>query len=112
MPTSTAGHETVLDSDQNIPERFLRGSQFSTGRTKLFGYEFLFRSGSQNSSCIASAAESDSATRLMVDNSLLYDFEALSGTGKTFLNCTREALTDGLVTLLPARSYRADPGGY
>jgi len=104
MPASTPIHETLLDSDQNIPERFFARQPILDRQKQVFGYEFLFRSGSQNSSCITSSAESDSATRLMVDNSLLYDFEALAGTGKTFLNCTREALTTGLVTLLPARS--------
>jgi EAL and modified HD-GYP domain-containing signal transduction protein len=87
-----------------MPARYFARQPILDRQKQVFGYEFLFRSGTENSSCISSPAESDSATRLMVDNSILYDFESLAGRGKTFLNCTRDALTSGLVTLLPARS--------
>ena len=40
----------------------------------------------------------------MVQNSILYDFEWLTGGGKSFLNTTRTFLTGNLVTLLPRKS--------
>ena len=89
---------------QSTPERFFARQPILDREKQLFGYEFLFRSGTENSLCISSPAESESATRRMVDNSVLYDFESLAGRGKAFLNCTRHALTSGFVTLLPARS--------
>jgi c-di-GMP-related signal transduction protein len=41
------------------------------------------------------------ATRTMIDNWLLYGFEDLTDGHLTFLNCTRETLLSGLLTLLP-----------
>jgi c-di-GMP-related signal transduction protein len=89
---------------QSPPERYFARQPILDRQKQVFGYEFLFRSGTENSFCISSPAESESATRRMVDNSVLYDFESLAGRGKAFLNCTRHALTSGFVTLLPARS--------
>ncbi len=89
---------------QSTPARYFARQPILDRNKQVFGYEFLFRTGMENRFCISSPAESESATRLMVDNSVLYDFESLAQRGKTFLNCTRDALTSGLVTLLPARS--------
>lgn len=89
---------------QDMPARFFARQPILDRQKQIFGYEFLFRSGTQNKCCTASALESNTATRLMVDNSVLYDFELLSARGKAFINCTRESLISGLVTLLPARS--------
>jgi EAL and modified HD-GYP domain-containing signal transduction protein len=89
---------------QSTPARYFARQPIFDRQKHVFGYEFLFRAGTENRFCISSPAESETATRLMVDNSVLYDFESLAGRGKTFLNCTRDALTSGLVTLLPARS--------
>lgn len=88
----------------SIPARFFARQPILDRQKQIFGYEFLYRPTIENRFGVSSPVESDSATRLMVDNSILYDFEPLSARGKTFLNCTREALTSGLVTLLPARS--------
>ena len=96
--------EGAANLSQLTPARYFARQPILDGQKQIFGYEFLFRSGTENSFCISSPAESDSATRLMVDNSILYDFESLAARGKTFLNCTRDALTSGLVTLLPTRS--------
>jgi EAL and modified HD-GYP domain-containing signal transduction protein len=43
----------------------------------------------------------DAATRTMVDNWLLHGFDELTGRFPSFLNCTRQTLVKGLVTLLP-----------
>jgi c-di-GMP-related signal transduction protein len=87
-----------------MPARFFARQPILDRKKQVFGYEFLFRSGTENRFCVTSPSESESATRRMVDNSILYDFELLATRGKAFLNCTRESLTSGLVTLLPARS--------
>ena len=63
----------------------------------VYGYELLFRLGPQNHF----TGDSDVATRAMVDNWLLQGFDRVTGCFPSFLNCTREALVNGLVTLLP-----------
>ncbi|MES2222100.1 MAG: EAL domain-containing protein, partial [Acidobacteriota bacterium] len=93
-----------VDLAQSLPARCFARQPILDRQKQVFGYEFLFRAGKENRFCIASTAESESATQWMVDNSVLYDFESLAGRGKAFLNCTSDALTSGLVTLLPARS--------
>lgn len=64
---------------------------------RIVGCEALFRSGWENHF----DGDSDAATRIMIDNWLLYGYEDLNGPNLTFLNCTREALLSGLLTLLP-----------
>jgi EAL domain len=65
---------------------------------EIHGYELLFRLGCDNHF----TGDSDAATRTMVSNWLLHGFEELTGGSPSFLNCTREALVEGLVTLLPS----------
>lgn len=65
---------------------------------EIHGYELLFRLGSDN----RFTGDSNAATRTMVGNWLLHGFEELTGGSPSFLNCTREALVEGLVTLLPS----------
>lgn len=65
---------------------------------RTYGHELLFRSGAGN----YFSGDGDSASRQVIDNALTMGLEDLGGHGKIFVNCTREALTKGLVTLLPA----------
>ena len=69
---------------------------FNLSRAAI-GYEALFRAGWDSHF----SGESNIATRIMIDNWLLYGFEDLTGNRSTFLNCTREALVSGLLSLLP-----------
>ena len=64
---------------------------------KVVGSEALFRMGWED----YFRGDSNVATRVMIDNWLLYGFEDLNAGYLTFLNCTREALVSGLLTLLP-----------
>ena len=63
----------------------------------IVGYEVLYRSGWTNEF----DGDSDVATRIMIDNWLLFGFENLTSGHPACLNCTREALVSGLLTLLP-----------
>lgn len=65
---------------------------------KVFGYELLFREGLQN----VFSGDTDAASRAMVDNSLLMGLDVLCDGRRAFVNCTRDTLIKGLVTLLPA----------
>lgn len=84
----------LLDPDKH---HFLARQGIFNQMGEVYGYELLSRRGSDNHF----TGDSDAATRTMVDNWLLDGFENLTGGFPSFLNCTREALVKGLVTLLP-----------
>jgi len=69
--------------------------------TQLFGYELLFRNGLENT---FGSTDRDQASRSTLDSSLLIGLEALCDGQRAFLNCTRDTLIKGLVTLLPSQS--------
>lgn len=94
---------SLMPDPAAIPEanseshRFLALQPIFNRKKKIVAYEVLFRSGWENHFC----GDSDAATRMMVDNWILYGFEELTKGFPVFLNCTREAFLKGLVTLLP-----------
>jgi len=67
---------------------------------KVFGYELLFRDGIEN----AFSGDSDEASRATLDRSLLMGLDVLCDGRRAFVNCTRDTLINGLVTLLPSAS--------
>jgi c-di-GMP-related signal transduction protein len=67
---------------------------------KVFGYELLFRDGMEN----AFAGDSDEASRATLDRSLVMGLDVLCDGRRAFINCTRDTLIKGLVTLLPSAS--------
>jgi c-di-GMP-related signal transduction protein len=67
---------------------------------KVFGYELLFRDGMEN----AFAGDSDEASRATLDRSLIMGLDVLCDGRRAFVNCTRDTLIKGLVTLLPSAS--------
>jgi len=77
--------------------RFLARQAIFDPMGEIYGYELLFRSGSDNHF----TGDSDTATHTIVENWLLHGFEGLMGPFPLFLNCTGEALVKGLATLLP-----------
>ena len=64
---------------------------------KVFGYELLFRDGLET----AFSGDSDEASRATLDRSLLMGLDVLCDGQRAFVNCTRDTLIKGLVTLLP-----------
>ncbi|MGH9604782.1 MAG: EAL and HDOD domain-containing protein [Terracidiphilus sp.] len=67
-------------------------------RGRVHGYELLFRNGPH----AAFSGDGDLATRTMLDNSVIFGIERLTGGLPAFVNCTRESLVDELVHVLPA----------
>lgn len=65
---------------------------------EVHGYEILYRPGSQN----RFSGYSDVATRRVLGNYLLYGLGALTEGCLSFVNCSREALVGGWVSLLPS----------
>jgi c-di-GMP-related signal transduction protein len=67
---------------------------------KVFGYELLFRDGLAN----AFSGDTDEASRATLDRSLLMGLDVLCDGRRAFVNCTKDTLIKGLVTLLPSAS--------
>ncbi len=88
-----AAHE----SKETDPRRFIARQTIFDRHTNVYGYELLFRSGWEN--CFR--GDTDEATRIMIADGALYGFHDLTHGAPTFVNCTRESLVNGLVTLLP-----------
>jgi c-di-GMP-related signal transduction protein len=78
--------------------RFLALQPIFNRQRKIFGYEALSRSGWDN----WFTGNPDTATQTLVGDWMLDGIHALAAGSTTFLNCTREALVGGLLTLLPA----------
>jgi len=66
-------------------------------RARVHGYELLFRAGPET----AFRGDGDMATRTMLDNTVMFGLEKLTGGLPAFVNCTQEALTEELVDVLP-----------
>jgi EAL and modified HD-GYP domain-containing signal transduction protein len=66
-------------------------------RGRVHGYELLFRSGPE----AVFRGDGDLATRTMLDNTVIYGLERLTGGLPAFVNCTSESLTEDLVHILP-----------
>ena len=66
-------------------------------KKQRFGSEALFCAVSED----PFTSDPKIASRIMLDNWLLYGFEELIGGRAVFLNCTRETLLSGFLSLLP-----------
>jgi len=66
---------------------------------KVFGYELLFRNGVED---YFNSFDPDAASRSTLDTSILIGLDALCDGRRAFINCTREVLLKGYITLLPA----------
>src|ERR1700761_5341752 len=78
--------------------RFLGRQSILDQKMDLYGYELLFRSGTVNEF----SGDRDDATNQMIDCCL--SMVACSSSKKLFLNCTRNALLNMSVKLLPRRT--------
>ena len=77
--------------------RFFAQQPIFNHSKRIVAYEALFRAGWDDQF----GGDSDTATRIMIDNWLLFGFNDLNGGYTTSINCTRETLTSHLLTLLP-----------
>ena len=80
------------------PTHFIGRQPILTANRTIFAYELLFRESLDNSF----SGPADSATRQMIDNVLVFGLDTLTPGAKAFVNCNRDALTQRLVTALPA----------
>jgi EAL and modified HD-GYP domain-containing signal transduction protein len=90
------------------PSRFLGRQPILDAQRHLFGYELFFRAGKTDHF----SGDPDQATREVIDHWLLLvpdspctsSIHTASARTASFVNCTRAALVEGLVTLLPPDS--------
>lgn len=68
---------------------------------QVYGYELLYRDSLEN--CFTSQ-DREAACRGTLDSTLLMGLDVLCEGACTFINCTREALLDSYITLLPPQS--------
>jgi c-di-GMP-related signal transduction protein len=80
------------------PLRYVARQPIFDREEKVFGYELLFRDGLEN----AFSGDTDEASRATLDRSLLMGLDILCDGRRAFVNCTRDTLIKGLVTLLPS----------
>jgi c-di-GMP-related signal transduction protein len=79
-------------------QRFLGRQAIFDEKMRLYGYELLFRSGSEN----AFSGDVEDATYQTIDNCL--SMISCSSCENLFVNCTRNALVSRSVNLLPSRT--------
>lgn len=89
--------ERAAEPSSPKANRFLARQPILNVRGEIHGYELLFRTGWENSFL----GEPEAASRQMLDSCLYMDIESIANNQLAFLNCTRESLVDGLVTILP-----------
>lgn len=80
------------------PNRYLGRQPILDAQRRLFGYELFYRAGKIDHF----SGDPDLATREVIDHWLLLIPD--STRSASFVNCTRTALVDGLITLLPSES--------
>jgi len=80
------------------PMRYVARQPIMDLRGRVHGYELLFRAGPE----AAFRGDGDMATRTMLDNSVIFGLEKLTGGLPAFVNCTRESLVGEMVHVLPS----------
>jgi len=79
--------------------RFVARQPIFDTKEEVFGYELLFRDGFEN---YCHADDPEAAARLTLDSSLLVGLDVLCDGRRAFVNCTRDVLLTGHITLLPS----------
>lgn len=78
--------------------RFIARQPILDSRSRVHGYELLFRAGPET----AFRGDGNAATRTMLDNTVIFGLEKFTAGLPAFVNCTEESLTEELVQVLPA----------
>ena len=88
----------VAPSDLGDGLRYVARQPILDLRGRVHGYELLFRNGPE----AVFRGDGDLATRTMLDNTVIFGLDRLTCGLPAFVNCTREALIDNLVRVLPS----------
>jgi len=95
--------ETLRENrtEQSVASKFLRYAArqpILTADQQVYGYELLFRDSLENS---FTSNDPDAASRNVLDSSILMGLDVLCDGRRAFINCTRDLLLRGYITLLP-----------
>ncbi|MFZ0796536.1 MAG: HDOD domain-containing protein [Terriglobales bacterium] len=85
-------------------QRFVARQPVLDRSQHVFGYELLFRNGTEE----YFNADPELAARSTLDSSLLFGINTLCDNRRAFVNCTREVLFKDLITLLPPNQTVAE----
>ena len=96
MPSGQAAAPARVKSVTTL--RYVARQPIVDREQAVFGYELLFRDGLEN----AFSGDTNEASRATLDRSLLMGLDILCDGRRAFVNCTRDTLIKGLVTLLPS----------
>lgn len=80
--------------------RFIARQPILDTHSRILGYELLYRQGAEN----RFSGDGEKASRITLDNTILFGLDTLAHGAKIFVNCTRELLLQKTVTLLPPKS--------
>jgi len=100
MATNAAQPPKAQSLISEIPDalRYVARQPILDLRGRVHGYELLFRAGPE----AAFRGDGDMATRTMLDNTVIFGLEKLTGGLPAFVNCTREALIGDMLRVLPS----------
>jgi c-di-GMP-related signal transduction protein len=101
VPNFSAAPAPAQESSTGTKLRYVARQPIFDRDEKVFGYELLFRQDKEN---LFQSIDPDAASRSTLDSSLLVGLDVLCDGRRAFLNCTRDTLISGLVTLLPSHS--------
>jgi len=100
-----ARHDATREIAADLPHkqsgelRYVARQPILDLRGKVHGYELLFWNGREP----IIRAESDIATRTMLDNTVVFGLEELAHGQPAFVNCTADSLTEEWVKVLPPK---------
>ncbi|HTX40735.1 MAG TPA: HDOD domain-containing protein [Acidobacteriaceae bacterium] len=92
-PANDLGKRAEPGAERPCPVRYLGRQPIVDEKFRLYGYELLNRGSEENEFC----GSGEHATREVVDHSLML----MPDPTIAFVNCTRAALVEGAVTVLP-----------
>ena len=101
MNTTSAKPAPEQNPASNQRLRYVARQPIFDREKRVFGYELLFRDGVENA---FTSGDADMASRATLDRSVLVGLDMLCDGKRAFVNCTRDTLIKGLVTLLPPNS--------
>jgi len=88
-----------LPQKQSVELRYVARQPILDLRGKVHGYELLFWNGREP----IIRADSEIATRTMLDNTVVFGLEELANGLPAFVNCTPDSLTEEWVQVLPPK---------
>lgn len=91
---------TPQDAAQNKPGglRYMARQPILDLRGQVHAYELLFRNGLENA---FRGTDLELASRTVVDNTVMFGMDDLTGGLRAFVNCTSEILTSDIAAVLP-----------